>query len=138
MLFVNGARAPVGSTLERMIRRLIALAATVIPTLAGCFPDPCGNEIKQAAAGPSGKLSAVVFYRDCGATTGFSTQVSIIPASRSLPNEPGNAFVTGGKVDLYVQWQNDSTLRIKGKGESVFKQETRVGTVTVKYEPNAP
>jgi hypothetical protein len=32
-------------------------------------------------------LNIVVFQRDCGATTGFSTQVSIIEIGEELPNQ---------------------------------------------------
>lgn len=82
---------------------------------------------------PSGRLSAVVFSRDCGATTGFSTKVSIIPAGRSLADEAGNTFVSSGKIDLSLQWQTDFTLRVQGEGQSVFKKETQVTGVTVTY-----
>jgi hypothetical protein len=111
----------------------IAILALIMPLLAGCISDTCKNEVKQSLMSPSGKLSAVVFSRDCGATTGFSTQVSIIPAGRSVPNEAGNTFITSGKIDLILQWQTDSNFRIQGAGESVFKQETQVTGVTVKY-----
>jgi hypothetical protein len=74
-----------------------------------------------------------VFSRDCGATTGFSTKVSIIPAGRSLADEAGNTFVSSGKIDLSLQWQTDFTLRVQGEGQSVFKKETQVTGVTVTY-----
>ncbi len=117
--------------------RTVAILSLSIPTLTACFPDMCGNEVKQTVASPSGKLAAVVFSRDCGATTGFSTQVSIIPLGRSLPNEAGNTFVTAGKVDVSLQCQTDSTLRIQGAGPTVFKQEAQVNGVSVKYGANA-
>ena len=116
-----------------MFRSLRTLTAFVSLLLAGCFADPCGNEVRQTVTSPSGNLAAVLFTRDCGATTGFSTQVSIVAAGRSLPNEPGNTFVTGGKVELSLQWQTDSALRILGSGQPVFKQETQVSGVMVKY-----
>jgi hypothetical protein len=34
----------------------------------------------------------VVFERDCGATTGFSTQVSILPGTTRLPEERRQRF----------------------------------------------
>ncbi len=37
----------------------------------------CGNEILKEVRSPTGKMKGVVFQRDCGATTGFSTQVSV-------------------------------------------------------------
>ena len=42
---------------------------------------------------PDGKIEAVIFERDCGATTDFTTQISIVPKGASLRNEAGNAFI---------------------------------------------
>src|SRR5947208_16689490 len=40
-----------------------------------------------------GALDAVLFQRDCGATTGFSTQVSVVSLGQQSPDEPASAFV---------------------------------------------
>lgn len=53
----------------------------------------CENTILQKAISPDRHVKAVVFVHDCGATTGFSTRVSVIGAYRSLPNEGGNLLV---------------------------------------------
>ena len=119
-------------TLERMVH-LLAVVAGCISILTACSADTCGNQVQQTVTSPSGKLAAIAFSRDCGATTGFSTQVSVLPAGRSLPNEPGNTYVVGGKTPLTLEWQGDATLRIRGTGEQVFKQEIQVSGVTVKY-----
>src|SRR6266550_3254126 len=52
----------------------------------------CGNELLKEVASPNGRMKAVVFQRDCGATTGFSTQVSVFRRDQRLPNEGGNLF----------------------------------------------
>jgi len=36
------------------------------------LPDMCGNEIYSVVVSPNKKHKAVLFQRDCGATTGFS------------------------------------------------------------------
>ena len=41
------------------------------------FANMCGNEILGEFASPDRKKKVVVFQRDCGATTGFSTQASL-------------------------------------------------------------
>lgn len=92
----------------------LAFCAVVLLT-AGCdnFAALCANEITQTIASPDGKVKAVIFTRDCGATTGFSTQVFVLPAGNSLPNESGNAFAEreGSKVD--VAWTTNRELRIR-------------------------
>ena len=75
-----------------------------------------------------------MFHRGCGATTGFSTQVSIIPATDSLPNKSGNTLVIADKVPLHVQWRSGSALHLSGIGsDKVYKQESKVMGVVVSY-----
>ena len=68
---------------------LAGLIATTIYRWSGPL---CGNTPIVEEPAPGGKFRAVVFERDCGATTGFSTNISIIPARSPLPNEQGNVF----------------------------------------------
>lgn len=73
----------------RWKRALGWTALTLAALIGGCaallnqiLPDPadlCGTEIYAKVASPSGKLTAVVFEIDCGATTGNSRQVVIVP-----------------------------------------------------------
>lgn len=72
----------------------------------------CGNDQLQEFRSPDGKLKAVVYRRDCGATTGFSMNVSILPAVKGLPNEAGNVLVIDGDTPPVVSWQDGSHLVI--------------------------
>jgi len=100
--------------------------------LSGC--DLCENEVSQTVISPSGKMKAVVFNRNCGATTGLNTQVSIIPASGSLPSDGGNTLILGGAVPLRVEWLSDSTLRLGGLGGAkVFLQSHSAAGVSISY-----
>jgi hypothetical protein len=104
----------------------------VLTALSGC--DSCVNEISQTVASPSGKHKAVMFNRNCGATTGFNTQVSIISATGTLPNNAGNTLIIDGTVPLHAQWHLDSALHLVGLGSAkVFKQESSVAGVSVSY-----
>jgi len=91
----------------------------------GCInlTDDCVNEILRIHYSPSKQLKAVVFERECGATIGFSTQISIMPANSDLPNEGGNVFVAdtdhgksssgpGGGPSVEVEWKGESSLNI--------------------------
>ena len=55
----------------------------------------CGNDVIEEVVSPNGKTKALVFQRDCGATTGFSTQISILSYQARLPDKPGNVFIAG-------------------------------------------
>jgi hypothetical protein len=52
----------------------------------------CGNEVYSQVLSPDGKHKAIVFQRDCGATIGFSTQISIVGSSDEFKNESGNIY----------------------------------------------
>jgi hypothetical protein len=103
------------------------LSCLLLPSIysAGCLnlADGCGNEVLRVHCSPTKRLKAVVFERDCGATTGFSTQISIIPANSDLPNKAGNAFVAdtdhgkspsgpGGGPPVEVEWKGENSLNI--------------------------
>jgi hypothetical protein len=101
--------------------------------LAGCGAT-CENEIYQTVRSPSGRMKAVVFNRGCGATVGFNTQVSLLPASAALPNDGGNVLVVDDKVPLKIEWQSDDAVRIAGQLDTeIFKQEASVSGVQVAY-----
>jgi len=105
----------------------------------------CENEILTELPSPDGRLIAVVFERDCGATTDFSTQVSVLPKASRLPDQGGNVFVAdtnhgavppgpGGGPEVEVIWSDRATLMIRHRSEArVFKSERRVKGVTVVY-----
>lgn len=79
------------------------------------FSDFCGNEIFQEKIEPNGCFKAILFQRDCGATTGFSTQISLIPLDAPLPNESGNVFAADGHpkdTQINLQWRTTGNLVI--------------------------
>jgi len=97
---------------------MIALSSSL-----GCGSlDMCGNEVKARVSSPDGSREAVVFQRDCGATTGFSTQVSVLNRgepfreSSSLwhATEFGNALVLGehGASEARLRWNGNRELTI--------------------------
>lgn len=76
-----------------------------------------------------------MFSRNCGATTGVNTQVSIIPVSWVLPDKVGNGLILDGAIQLNVEWKSDSVLHIRGIGSSkVFKQGSLVEGVSISYD----
>jgi hypothetical protein len=114
---------------------------------AGCIniAGDCGNEILRVHYSPTKQLKAVVFGRDCGATTGFSTQVSIMSANDDLSNEAGNVFVAdtdhgkspsgpGGGPPVDVEWKGESSLNVIYDNRArVFLRKDSQNGVTVTY-----
>ena len=108
--------------------------------------EDCQNELLKEVRSPDGKLKAAVFQRDCGATTGFSTQISILPADEKLLDKSGNIFVadtdhgkapsgagSGPKVE--VRWVNENELLIRHDSRArVFHSEQSLNNVRILYE----
>jgi len=91
------------------------LSAIAVISLYLLLPDMCGNDFYAESFSPNGELKAVTFERNCGATTGFNTQISILDADEELENEIGNVFRMPGhpdKVAPNVSWASDSILKI--------------------------
>lgn len=100
-------------------------------------PDLCANQIYQEVYSTDRTLKAVVFQRDCGATTGFSTQVSVLPAGETLGNDvAGNLYITNGRPAdsrLLLQWTSQRSMLIQGHVTDAIKQEKMIGDVAVSY-----
>ncbi len=95
--------------------------------------DPCENKVLARVPSPDGEREAIVFLRDCGATTASSTQVSIVPKGAAFLTSPtdwsstqkGNAFIVSGG-----DWMSPATVEVEwaGKGRLMIKHEPREKT----------
>ncbi|MCB1954551.1 MAG: hypothetical protein KDG55_02685 [Rhodocyclaceae bacterium] len=83
----------------------------------------CGNGPVLEVPSPDGGWKAVVFERDCGATAGVSSHVSVIGAGAGLPDGGGSVFIaytgrdaspagSGGGPAVSVTWVTPSRMRI--------------------------
>jgi len=111
------------SRIPLLILGVVLLALPMSALLAllwfSALPDNlCANDNLRESVSPNGALKAVLFRRDCGATTSSSTHVSILTATRKLPNEGGNVFVVGGEPLVVVRWIDDRHLSISGGGSA--------------------
>ena len=114
---------------------LFALPVAALLWLFASPSDLCANDNLRESVSPNGTLKAVLFRRDCGATTSYSTQVSILPTSRQLPNEAGNVFIVGGEPLVVVRWLDDRHLSISGGGAATaFKHVSAFNGVQITYD----
>ncbi len=135
------------------MRRTYGLVGVLLLIGFSACLDPCGNDILTEMRSPDGRLRFVVFQRDCGATTEFSTQVSIVTSDAGFLTAPtwlrstpsGNVFVAdtnhgeapsgpGGGPVVQVEWLGSNRLKIiHDKRARVFKSEQSVYGVSVGY-----
>ncbi|MCL6249754.1 hypothetical protein M3P36_01655 [Altererythrobacter sp. KTW20L] len=93
---------------------------------------------------PDGLHTAILFQRDCGATSGFSTQASVLTAGEELSGG-GNAFVAdtdhgaatagdwGGPWAEIVWIASDHLLVRYAANSRIFEQDERVLGVRISY-----
>lgn len=110
-----------------LVSVLLLLAATAIGGLylLGSFSsDMCGVNLLRETPSPNGKLKAVLFQIDCGATTGFNSHVAIMPNNVALSSNTESFFAAdrnggkapdgeGGGPEVQVDWVSDVQLNIQ-------------------------
>jgi hypothetical protein len=113
--------------------------------MSSVFGDMCANETIKEAVSPDGRKRVVVFQRNCGATTDFSTQASVLPIGKSLPNDSGNIFSAdtnhgaatagpGGGPELAVSWVGSKEIILEHSAQArVFSSEPNIGDIRVRY-----
>ena len=118
---------------------LIALIAIVYFS----FDDLCANTVQSEIVSPNGFNKAVVFERDCGATTDFVTQVSVLKLKDTLENEGGNVFsasLENKKINnnqdeiVNVRWLNDRLLEIEYDEQAkLINKNIKINNIEIKY-----
>jgi hypothetical protein len=98
------------------------LAAALGPLLlGGC--NLCGDEVVQHEPSPYGRGAAVVFVRNCGATTDYNTQIALIGHVDGEPRDRNVFFVAddddgaapegpGGGPRVRVRWIDGNHLEV--------------------------
>ena len=129
-----------------MASRLIQIIP-MCTVLISCGGDLCANKPVHVVSAPGGGRAAVLFERDCGATTAFSSQVSIVAAHKGATGS-GNAFIADddhgaapsahwGGPPVSMRWTSPTHLIIGYDSRArVFKREARVDGVEISYVPN--
>lgn len=94
------------------------------------------NDIIKRSDSPDGTLTAIAFIRNCGATTPFSTQVSIIYKSDKFTNnDTGNVFICEHSEKVDIEWKNNSCLIIyySGSDADILEQVIKNNNTTIEY-----
>ncbi|MFA9230271.1 MAG: hypothetical protein ACEQSU_05940 [Microgenomates group bacterium] len=121
--------------------RIILVAIIALSNVSAC-KDECANSIIQSSPSPDGQHQAVLFERSCGATTGFSTQVSLLSEGElldgaesifSADDNHGSARTENwGGPWAKLEWKSNNTLIVfYDTNARVFKtEESKIGITT--------
>ena len=124
-----------------ILRSLFFLA---LPILLGACSDICDNTVISRTPSPDGKHDAVLFQRDCGATTGFSTQISLTSIGDAVV-KGGNIFVADadhgtaragdwGGPWAEAEWLSSDRLLIRHAAKSrIFENRQTLKGISIAY-----
>ncbi len=126
--------------------RTAQLCLIIAFAMAACgCTETCANSVVASVASPDGAHRAVVFQRDCGATTGFSTQISVTDDS-GPPTDGGNAFIADddhgaatsgawGGPWADARWLSADHLLIRYAARSrLFHRQPSVSGIRISFE----
>ena len=113
--------------------RLSAIGLALL-SLAGCMDDYCSNERSAEVVSPDGTKKVVLFSRNCGATTGFNTQGTVLDRTEALPDREGSAFIID-QGTAKVSWaDNTKILVILESNARVLKKELSDHGISIEYQ----
>jgi hypothetical protein len=130
------------------MKRMLTLSLIVLFILLGALAVyrssfslvDCSNELAVEKISPNKSFIATVFERDCGATTGYATWVTIRKSSeRFNPEYQKAVLVLAGKNDannIDLKWSKEDSLLIRFTNAKVFHQDKMFGNVIINYEGN--
>lgn len=109
------------------------------------MPEMCENKLFDEKSNFQNNYKAILFVRNCGASTGFSKQLSIIEFDDKLNNDTGNIFISdnnhgNAKSDSFgpiieINWIDNKTLKVSySKNIRVFKKEFIFKNIKIIYE----
>lgn len=100
----------------------------------------CDSQIFQEIYSPNGKYKVLVFQRDCGATTGFRTHISVLKSNVTLRNQTGNVFQANGYPEWFsirITWEDDQHVVIEHNGKPIPDiSKSKFGNIEVRYIEN--
>ncbi|MFA6094996.1 MAG: hypothetical protein WC757_03890 [Candidatus Paceibacterota bacterium] len=109
----------------------------------------CATTIIDQIASPNGKLKAVLFQIDCGATTAFNSHVAIVPSNLDTSQKdalPQSFFAAdgnngrapagnGGGPEVRLHWQAEDRLKLNYHNSvRLIRAETKSEGVTIDYQ----
>jgi hypothetical protein len=101
----------------------------------------CSDKVVHEEISPDGVLTATWLVRDCGATTGLSTIVSVHRTSDTAKDAQQFVFVARGRYGLRLRWVSPRELSVScgncTRGD-VFREVTVLGGVDVAFHLGAP
>jgi hypothetical protein len=132
---------------RRAIMRNTHVAALAL-LLGGCsLEGGCGDRVIEAKPDFDGNLIAYRYVRNCGATTGFSTNIAIGKRGEkadaaqlifTADSNHGAADMQGDAVWVEMRWTRPHRLSVAyAKAARVFRSDAHVQGAAIFYRPSS-
>lgn len=101
--------------------------------------EMCTTTIFHQSASLNGKVKAVLYQVDCGATTGFNRHVSVVSVDTDLTKKnPGlgsSPFALRGMPEVKIAWLGSYRLEIQyPESANVIRAESKSNGVAIEYK----
>ena len=126
---------------NRGAEQLFSYLFLSIILLQGCavpFSDRCDDRINHEVASDDSRYIATLYVRNCGATTDYSSIVSVRERTSKFDGDADQniVFVVKVRPDIAVNWGSPNEIRIQCHGcvnSDIFKHESSWKTVKISY-----
>jgi hypothetical protein len=123
----------------KLLLFLLGLLASSV--FSGCDDEVfsrCEDNATIEAVSPGGRYVATVFERNCGATTDYSTNVSLREAKEASDTSSQTPiFTVTGQPAIALQWSTETTLTVVVPETETFKKLDVWRDVRVAYQAPA-
>lgn len=97
----------------------------------------CSDEVLQQQSSPDSTLIATSLVQECGATTNFSSIVSLHGRASRFDDDAALVFVIEGRHSPVLNWPGDRSLQIRCEDcdqRNIFRQVSILGGVRVQFD----
>jgi hypothetical protein len=95
------------------------------------------DNVKRTMSAPGNNITAVLYVRNCGATTDWATRVDLVSANKKAGVDGYNVvFILQGDQPVRIEWKDANTLVINHpavNSDYIFKQQTQTGRFKIEY-----
>lgn len=136
---LTGFLKTIGVIFGGLIVALLLLLGSIFFSAPGCE-----NTIYETILSPNRTHEVILYNRDCGATTGYSTHLSLAEVEEDIDSgseilvadaDHGKANshpVYQNLIDVRMRWINDHLLELSyDKNARIFTEKDKVGEITI-------
>jgi len=103
---------------------VVVLIITVYVTRSRFIDFDCDETVINTFYSPATNYVALLYERDCGATTPITTILNIQPYTKEINLRKGaEILVVRGRTSVLVKWLDENHVELKYQSDDVFKSE---------------